>query len=172
MGEESSGSPFPLGPAIQEAYPSLVENYTRIFNFQREKHLIQVDSTLHEVERIYFADTSFFSLFDYTFVSGTAEGAFSEKNSIILTESKAFDYFGNEPAVGKTIKYQEKLILKVTGIIYLMNLLMKGIAYRASTGPGGFVLPSLAGLFIMAITIVVQSYKTSKSNPAEILKDK
>jgi len=53
-------------------------------------------------EGLSFADSSFFDLFDFPLVSGSAK-SFKEKNSIFLTEELAKKYFGSEDPVGKTL---------------------------------------------------------------------
>src|SRR6185503_12614852 len=53
-------------------------------------------------ERLSFADSTFFDLFDFPLVAGNAK-SFKEKNSIFLTEAFAKKYFGNDDPIGKTV---------------------------------------------------------------------
>ena len=48
-------------------------------------------------------DTSFFRIFDNTFIEGSAANAFLEPYSVVLTQTLAKKIFGNEPALGKEI---------------------------------------------------------------------
>lgn len=67
--------------------------------------------------RFAFVDPEFFAMFTYPLLIGEAKTAIKEPNSIILTEKIAKKYFGNnEKAIGKIIRWDNKLDLKVTGI--------------------------------------------------------
>ncbi|MBV6644374.1 MAG: ABC transporter permease [Cyclobacteriaceae bacterium] len=70
-------------------------------------------------EGIVAADSNYFKLFDYKMLSGDPETALQEPNSLVLTESKARSYFGNENPVGKTIQVLSgfRRPFKVTGVI-------------------------------------------------------
>jgi ABC-type antimicrobial peptide transport system permease subunit len=54
-------------------------------------------------DRYITVDTTFFSIFDMTFIEGSAAGAFPDPFSVILTRTLARKIFGDEPAVGKAI---------------------------------------------------------------------
>jgi putative ABC transport system permease protein len=45
QGEQSSSCPFPVGPAIANDYPDLVEHVVRFFNFQDPQHTLRVGDT-------------------------------------------------------------------------------------------------------------------------------
>lgn len=57
-----------------------------------------------------------FSVFTYPMISGNPDFALLEPNSIVLTESFAKKFFGDEDPLGKMIT-NENYTLKVTGII-------------------------------------------------------
>lgn len=54
-------------------------------------------------DRLAYADGSFFTLFTFPLISGNAESAISETNSIAISASRALKYFGKEKALGKTL---------------------------------------------------------------------
>lgn len=65
-----------------------------------------------------YADSDFFSMFSYDFISGNRETALNDVNSIVITRSLAESLFGNiNDAMGKILRYRDKTDLKVTGII-------------------------------------------------------
>lgn len=69
-----------------------------------------------------YADDSFFDVFTYKFLSGTPATALDEPYSVVLTKSSADKYFGDEPALGKTLIFDQKeryqnQPFKVTGVI-------------------------------------------------------
>lgn len=98
--ENSSKTPGKLGPTLFNDFPE-VQAYTRIgyygaYNFRCG------DRTFTEWS-IYAVDSSFFSVFSLSFIEGNPQTALTSPNSIVITESEAKKYFGNENPVGKTL---------------------------------------------------------------------
>lgn len=62
------------------------------------------------------ADSTFFEMFDFAFIEGNRDKALSLPNSIVITESTAFKYFGNESALNQSMPF-EGFTYKVTGVI-------------------------------------------------------
>jgi len=117
VGEESSSCPFPVGPTLASEYPGMVKKSVRFFNFQAIQTFIEYKEKHFNEKRIFFVDSTIFDVFDVNFVSGSAQTALIEPFSIILTESTAKRYFGNENPIGKNLKIQEQINMKVTGVI-------------------------------------------------------
>lgn len=63
----------------------------------------------------------YFSVFsDYTWLAGDPESAFSEANSVVITDEKAFQYFGESNplnAVGRELIYSDSIRMTVSGIV-------------------------------------------------------
>ena len=64
-----------------------------------------------------FTDPNLFSVFDFKLVKGDSRKPFPDENSIILTETTAKKYFGNEDPMGKIISANDKASFMVTGIV-------------------------------------------------------
>jgi putative ABC transport system permease protein len=64
-----------------------------------------------------YADPSFFTLFNFPFVKGNPQQPFPNNQSIIITESIAKKYFGNDDPIGKVIRTNDKEDFMVSGII-------------------------------------------------------
>lgn len=65
-----------------------------------------------------FADSSFFDAFHYEMLEGNPATALNGPDKIVLTESTAKKYFGNESAVGKELLIGEKKsAYEVTGVM-------------------------------------------------------
>jgi ABC-type antimicrobial peptide transport system permease subunit len=69
-------------------------------------------------EQVYFTDPSFFSLFNFPVVKGTND--ITDLNAVLLTESMAKKYFGNQDPVGKTLLFY-------AGESYARPLTVKGV---------------------------------------------
>ncbi|GAB4046656.1 ABC transporter permease [Spirosoma litoris] len=65
----------------------------------------------------FFTDPSLFSLFDFSLVQGNAANPFPDNHSIVLTESTAKRYFGNDNPIGKTLASNNNTAFRVTGVI-------------------------------------------------------
>jgi len=61
--------------------------------------------------------SDFLKMFQYPLVKGNAATVFKDAYSIVLTQSTAKAFFGNEDPINKTIRLDNKHDLKVTGIL-------------------------------------------------------
>ena len=106
-------TPSPLAAALMEDFPEVVAA-TRINNFReapfsyREKHFVEKAGL--------WADPHFFNVLSFELVSGDPETALTDPHSILLSESQAKKYFENEDPLGKTINYNDRHDLVVTGV--------------------------------------------------------
>ena len=117
VGENSASLPFPVAFTLKNEYPGLVENICRIFNFQAPRSLVEYEEQKFNERRFFFADSTYFKIFDHTFIQGDPETALDEINAVVITESIANKYFGNEDPMGKILILEEVAPLKVTGVI-------------------------------------------------------
>lgn len=62
-------------------------------------------------------DSSFFTMFSYPLIEGNPKHPFNDAHSIILSETTAKTFFGNEDAMGKVLKGDDKKLYTVTGIM-------------------------------------------------------
>jgi ABC-type antimicrobial peptide transport system permease subunit len=64
-----------------------------------------------------FADPGLLKIYNYEFVAGNPETALSTPNSVVITEETAGLLFPKGDALNKSIRYNDKADLKVTGVI-------------------------------------------------------
>ena len=64
-----------------------------------------------------FADPEILKVFSYEFTSGNPDLALSAPNSVVLTEETAKLLFGTTDVLNKTVRYTNRIDLKVTGVI-------------------------------------------------------
>ncbi|SEB08809.1 ABC transporter permease [Pedobacter hartonius] len=64
-----------------------------------------------------FADPEILDIFGYTFIYGNKHTALSTPNSVIVTESTARLFFGTTDVMNRSIRFQNQLDLKITGVI-------------------------------------------------------
>jgi putative ABC transport system permease protein len=63
------------------------------------------------------ADPEIFEIFNYQFIYGHPDNVLAEPNSIVLTETFSKKYFGTDIPVGKVVQINNRIDLKVTGVI-------------------------------------------------------
>src|SRR5687768_15904696 len=93
--------PMPLGPAMKDDLPE-VKEYVRFREGWGDNCVRSGD----EVVRlpVSFADPAFFKVFTFPLVAGNRSNPLQELNSIVVTEKIAKRLFGNESAIGKTLR--------------------------------------------------------------------
>lgn len=72
-----------------------------------------------EERKGFYADSTVISVFDLKFAVGDARTALTEPDAIVMSESMARKYFGDESPLGKTIQDENgRFPMKVTGVIH------------------------------------------------------
>jgi len=87
------------GPQFTRTFP-VIENYVRTFIGHR---VIKSGSKSFDEPRVLYADTSFFKIFSFKIIEGNPATALDAPDKIVITQSTAKKYFGNENALGKTL---------------------------------------------------------------------
>ena len=94
-----AASPQPLGGALQRDYPE-VEAVARLDD---SSFIIRQGADVFAAENFYFSEPSIFRVFLFRFLEGSAEGALTQPNSIVLNRRMEKKYFGDKPALGETL---------------------------------------------------------------------
>jgi len=112
--ETSIMSPAILGDHLTETYPEVI-NSCRLLDIP-VGWLVETDQKKFRNDRILSADPSFFSMFSFPLAVGNTNEVMPDNNSIIISNSMAEKYFGNENPIGKTITI-EVFPFQVTGLM-------------------------------------------------------
>ncbi|MEI9920983.1 MAG: ABC transporter permease [Bacteroidota bacterium] len=107
-----------IAPIMGEMFPS-IGKYTRIYNFKysRLEPTFRYGDKVHYEQKVIFGDSTFFDLFNFQFAAGDPTKALSNINSVVITESMAKKYFGEEQALGKLLNFNGRTDLEVTGVL-------------------------------------------------------
>jgi putative ABC transport system permease protein len=86
------------------------------------KIVFRYDDKMAETDRIYYADSTMFTMFDYKLLAGDRLSALKEINSIVLTKTTAEKFFGpmkewRESPLGKIIVMNNRLPLTITAVM-------------------------------------------------------
>ncbi len=106
-------------PGVEDVVRITNNNYYQLFKFK--------DKSFSE-QNNFFTDPSLFSVFDFKLIKGNPSDPFPDDNSVVITESMAKKYFGNDEAMGKVIVADDKVNFKVTGVV---NDFPKNSTFRA-----------------------------------------
>ena len=107
--------PFPMACYIAQNYPE-VENVVTID--QNGGPIITYKENAFQEWRALDADSNFFSMFPAEFVSGDSKTALNAAHKVVLTETSAKKWFGNENPMGKLLKVgSDSILFEVTGVV-------------------------------------------------------
>ena len=105
-------TPKILAPTLQQDYPD-VEEAVRI---TRASFLMSFGDK-HLIESGNFIDPSFLKVFSFPLVQGNVASALNQVNNIVVTQTFAKKFFGNEDVVGKIIRIDSSDNFTVTGVM-------------------------------------------------------
>jgi putative ABC transport system permease protein len=109
-----------LGPVLEESFPEIVMS-ARITDMGRlviSYTPAKGDPRRFEEAGGFVADNSFLSMFDLEMLAGNLESALTEPHTVVLTETMARRFFGNESPLGQIlINESRRQPLRVTGVI-------------------------------------------------------
>ncbi|HLP18508.1 MAG TPA: ABC transporter permease [Bacteroidota bacterium] len=104
----------PTGPALKRDFPE-VETYARLGYYGAL--VFSNGPTRFREYHVYYTDSTYFDVFTMTFLEGNPKTALTRPNTIVLTETYAKKYFGNERALGRTLMVDDKTPYTVTGVM-------------------------------------------------------
>jgi putative ABC transport system permease protein len=105
---ESNGQKFSVyvtQPAIGAHALTDVPGIGNVARFSTHEtwSFFRYNNTTLKANSLLFVDPSFFSMFDFELVKGDRKHPFTDANSVIITQSEAKRFFGDEDAIGKTL---------------------------------------------------------------------
>lgn len=102
-----------FAPLMKQDFPEQIE---KIGRFVDDNPLMVYQDKKFNEPRYFYAERSLFDIFTWPLAQGDLN-AFSEPNTLIITQSTARKYFGSADAVGKVIRNQDEGVdLKVVAV--------------------------------------------------------
>nr|WP_068890242.1 ABC transporter permease [Pedobacter panaciterrae] len=114
----SKGVPRPLAAAVRNDFPQAEQ----VAAVQESGGIIKVAASnarpeVKEASSVYYIEPQFFDIIKIKWLEGEPRKALSVPNTVTLSKKTADKYFGKwQDAVGKNIRFSNRLDLKVTGI--------------------------------------------------------
>ncbi|NML37869.1 FtsX-like permease family protein [Chitinophaga sp. G-6-1-13] len=110
----------PVAPALKADFAE-VQQFTRLVGTRDVKeYLLAYQENAYYVKDVVYADSTFFDIFNYHFISGNAMSALKEPNTIVLLKDVADKIFRGEPAIGKVIQIENaegRQSYRVSGVV-------------------------------------------------------
>ncbi|OGU55695.1 MAG: hypothetical protein A2V66_07690, partial [Ignavibacteria bacterium RBG_13_36_8] len=100
--------------ALDERFPE-VENSARFFGLG--DRVFRYNSKMIVENQGWAADPAVFDIFTYPIVTGDNSTPLADPHSIVLSEDMAQKYFANENPIGKVIRFDNQLDLRVTAVM-------------------------------------------------------
>ncbi|MDH5604125.1 MAG: ABC transporter permease [Cyclobacteriaceae bacterium] len=110
-GLRSSIVSYPLADALKAEHPGVV-NTCRL----KTGRITGIIKEYEQDESVTFVDNSFFSLFSFEIIAGDNVSPLSRPDHIVLSESMAFKYYGDEDPIGQVFHTKNKDYI-VTAVI-------------------------------------------------------
>ena len=88
----------PFGPLLEQDFEGTVEEAVRFFQVSP---LLRYQDEAFVENRFFFADPEVFEVFSWEMIQGDPSTALTYPDGIVLTESAAQKYFGDEDPMGK-----------------------------------------------------------------------
>lgn len=112
---ETAYTPGPLAEMVEEKIPEVDETVRVSLTYGGQN--IKCNNQSYATKGLIFADSTFFKVFSFNAIHGDLHSVLDNPGSIVLTETQAKIYFGEEYPIGKQILLNNKENITVTGII-------------------------------------------------------
>lgn len=104
----------PLAPTLKDEYPE-IEEYVRFL--PTGTLFLKYGEREFQEDSIVYADSTLFKVFTHPVTKGDPTTMLNRPYTMVMTESLAKKYFGDEDPVGKTVKSVEGNLYEITGVI-------------------------------------------------------
>jgi putative ABC transport system permease protein len=104
-------------PAMKAALQGRVPGMAAITNVISGGSMFVDENGAPTNDQVRYIDPEFFDVFEFRFIEGTRATAIATPNSITLTQSKARELFGDEPALNREIKGVRGVMFRVGAVI-------------------------------------------------------
>lgn len=109
-------SPLPLSNSLHDKFQE-VEHVTRIFWLEApHPYFSPNEENDFQETHAFYADSTLFNVFDLELTHGSKTKALVDVNTVIISQSTANRYFGNDSPLNKIIRFNNTKDLRVTGV--------------------------------------------------------
>ena len=102
-----------MAPNLHKDYPE-VQNYARFWG--RGSRLFENGDQRFLIEKTVAVDSTFLDIFDFELISGNVDNALNDPYTMIVTQSVAQKFFGDEEPIGKSLELNDQPY-QITGLM-------------------------------------------------------
>ena len=103
-----------MGPGWQREIPE-IKAVVRLS--KPVDQLVEVGNTKVEEKNVLFVDSNFLQVFSFPLIKGNSTTALQSNNNVLITAATAKKYVGNEDALGKVMRLNNKDNFTVAGVL-------------------------------------------------------
>ena len=107
-------NPAPMVADLQAKMPE-IKNTVRLT--QPATNVFEIGNRKFEEKKVFYADSTFLQVFSYKLLKGNPATAMQRPDAVLITEEMAKKYFGQQDALGKVLRKDNKNNVIVTGIL-------------------------------------------------------
>ncbi len=100
---------------------ALIRDFPEVVNAARFRTygypVMRYGDKVYSEEKFYWADSTYFEMFDAEVVQGSLDGALNQANNVVITDKIADKYFGDENPIGKIINADNRRDYVVKAVI-------------------------------------------------------
>ncbi len=115
------GSRLHTARSLTAAGPALVEDFPEVITAARldrpRRVSVKYMDKIYQEADIGFAENAIFDIFSFPFINGDPKTALEAPNTVVITESMAKKYFGDEDPIGKMLRFNNETDFSVTGVV-------------------------------------------------------
>jgi putative ABC transport system permease protein len=104
----------PVGPDMVAAFPEVIRS-TRLSTYRNG--FFSIGEKNYRANQVLYADTSFFNMFTFDLLQGDPLTVLALPYSVVINKETAREMFGDENPVGKTIRWNNRDDLTITGVV-------------------------------------------------------
>ncbi len=107
-------TPWPLAEALKQDFPEIIESarlriLSGVLVSYNEKKFYEND--------VVAVDPSFLNMFSFPLIKGDIGTALTEPLKLLISESAAARYFGDEDPIGKALTYNNAIDIEISGVL-------------------------------------------------------
>ncbi|MBD3166316.1 FtsX-like permease family protein [bacterium] len=106
---------FPVVPGLAEEIGA-IESWTRM-HARRTERPVKVEGKTYQESYVTWVDSAFFEVFGLRMLEGDRSTALRGDESVVLTASTAYKYFGDRNAVGRSLEMADGKSYQITGVV-------------------------------------------------------
>lgn len=109
---------FPL--VVKDDIKNTFPDIQRVVPIKTEgDKFVKIGNQMFKEEKVLFAGEQFFNSFSFRLLQGDKQTALNDKSKVVLSQSLAIKYFGDENPIGKTIEFagEDSTLFMVSGVV-------------------------------------------------------